>query len=360
MSRLKSSGSLETLLKRGPADIVDIGPASESACSCAGSSSYAASAESGESSGEFSTGTSASIGVASSREEMTPLRDLRTGVSSAPAHVSLSSVSARPRIDSMPARPITPISEKLPGALRSPPDDTDVVFESLIRSMSGRYMLALPSEYDLTHLTLPVRDQMNRSTCAAMVGSTISESHVKSRNRGHNKHLSPEFIYYHRSMPVPGMYPRDTMRVMKTVGVPLEEEYPYAHEEEQHDKPGKRVYRSASATMIEGYARVTSVEGLKRSLVELGLCMITLPLYNQGPTFWRRQPGDHEHTSGHAVAVCGYSDSRGCFIMRNSWGPHWNGNGYFDFPYSDWDSVWECWTCFPANVSKKGKTCNVM
>lgn len=265
----------------------------------------------------------------------------------------------RPRFDSLPIVSLECHQQRSQGALRSPPDPEDVVFEKLIRSMSGRYLKELPSEFDLTHLTLPVRDQLDRNTCAAFVGSVIKESHAKKHDETHTEHFSPEFIYYNRQHMIPGMYSRDVFRVMKTQGVPLESEYPYLPADSV-DAPPKRVYRSASQHTIQDYALVTSVEGLKRSLVELGICMMTLPMYNQTARFWRPIGDAPESTSGHAVAVCGYSDSKGGFIVRNSWGPHWNGNGYFMFPYEDWPYVWECWTCFATPIVKKDKSCAVM
>ena len=36
---------------------------------------------------------------------------------------------------------------------------------------------------------------------------------------------------------------------------------------------------------------------------------------------------------GHAVMAVGYDDSKGAFIVRNSWGTDWGIKGYFYLPY---------------------------
>ena len=37
---------------------------------------------------------------------------------------------------------------------------------------------------------------------------------------------------------------------------------------------------------------------------------------------------------GHACVLCGFSDDKQCFIVRNSWGENWGDGGYFLLPYN--------------------------
>lgn len=259
----------------------------------------------------------------------------------------------RPPGTSLPAV----LGENIPtGALRSPDDGRDLIFEHLLRSPSGRYVVELPEELDLRGDLLTPRNQWDRPTCAAFAGSTIGEFHAKRSDPSFNEYLSPEYIYKNRDPPnTLGMYPRDVFKVMKDHGVALETDYPYQRFEGLATRPSWRATRNASRQKIANYARVTTIDGLKRSLYEIGICMMTLPMYNTSDIFWRREPGQPESTNGHAVAICGYSTRRGGFIARNSWGANWNEGGYFIFPYADWPYVWECWTCVTISRSKERK-----
>lgn len=83
----------------------------------------------------------------------------------------------------------------------------------------------------------------------------------------------------------------------------------------------------------------------------LGIPVYTdFPDYGSNPsTSYYDHPGPDSSLGGHAVFIAGYDDNaggagRGGFLMINSWGPTWNGNGRvwlsYDFVQDD---VWEGW-----------------
>ena len=53
---------------------------------------------------------------------------------------------------------------------------------------------------------------------------------------------------------------------------------------------------------------------------------------------------------GHAVSIVGWNEEG--FIIRNSWGKMWNGNGHVIYSYEDFEDGmhWEIWT----TIDKKG------
>lgn len=237
------------------------------------------------------------------------------------------------------------------GALKSSYDPRDWIFEQLMKGPGG-YYLDLPDEFHLHQYECPVREQGSRGTCAAISGATMIE--IKCKMRGSKKigHMSAEFIYYHRSnKPASGMFGRNVFQVLKEYGTVPEDMYPYQSKDNQAPVPSKRIMQKAAKYRIDGYARINTVEGLKRALVELGPCYISLPLYETRPQFWR--PGSVE-PEGHALVVVGYN--REGFILRNSWGHDWNDAGHIVFPYSDWDCQLECWTCIESRDTHKKKS----
>lgn len=225
------------------------------------------------------------------------------------------------------------------GALKSPDDPSDWIFEHLAQGPLGTYRSEFPEEYDLRQYSQRSRDQGVRGTCAAFTAAAIKEIQ-ESRDCGFNEWMSPEFIYYHRNnKPAKGMYGRNVFQILQRIGSVPESAYPYQIDDDA-PPPTKKLYEHAARYRIANFARVTTVDGLKRALLELGPCYLLLPLYSNRPEFWRSSLNE-KCNGGHAVAVIGYN--RNGFILKNSWGPKWNGDGHIIFPYTEWGIQWECW-----------------
>lgn len=245
------------------------------------------------------------------------------------------------------------------GALRSPVDERDWVFESLTHGRDGSYMMDLPAEFDLRKWSTPIRDQGSRGTCAAMSGAAIKEIHEKQKG-GSDEWLSPEFIYYHRdNKPASGMYGRNVFQVLQRVGTVPEALYQYETKDNKTKSPTKKMIETAAKYRITNYARVDTIDGVKKALIELGPCYMSLPLYKRRPEFWRPLTTEKPGT-GHATLIVGYNEHG--FILRNSWGAEWNGDGHILFPYEDWPRHWECWVSIDKShdEKKKKKTCTII
>jgi len=114
----------------------------------------------------------------------------------------------------------------------------------------------------------------------------------------------------------------------------------------------------ACSRRLSGFSRIHTINGAKHALVENGPLFIALPLYNNGPAFWKSDggslsqaalcPSDSDKTCDfHVVAIEGY-DTNG-FFFRNSWGADWGNNGCGYLPFNDWNRVVEAW----IGVSRK-------
>lgn len=235
-------------------------------------------------------------------------------------------------------------ADGIDGALRSAPSPDDYIFEQLALGADK----TIPDVYiDLRKYSKPSRHQHKRGTCAAFAAATIREIQEHMISASANlPMLSPEFIYHHRkNKPAEGMFGRDVLTIMRDIGTVPEQMYPYDDISEPSRYPSHQHYEDAADHKISNFARVMTSKGLMRAIGEVGPCYLVLPLYDTRPHFWRKRARDSSKPSsdpcGHSVAVVGFNDIG--FILKNSWGPTWNGDGCILFPYDDWDSHWECW-----------------
>jgi len=220
----------------------------------------------------------------------------------------------------------------------SPTDERDFIFSS-----SKEY----PEELDYRDELQPIRNQGDQGSCWAQSACCMKEWQER-RESGLNEYLSPQFFYNNRYNIYDkdkdndyGMYGRDTMRILKNIGVCLEKTYNYGIIQDKSDIP-KQCYKEALKYKIKSYARVYGVKQLKKSLFINGPCLISFPVNNKGVKMWQKKEGETNSYGGHAMTIVGYNNEG--FIIRNSWGKDWGTNGYCIYPYQDWGSHWEIWT----------------
>jgi C1A family cysteine protease len=221
---------------------------------------------------------------------------------------------------------------------KSPKDKKDYIY------IGGN--ISVPQVLDYRSDLQPVRNQGSQGTCYAQTVACVKEWQEK-KDSGFNEYMSPQFFYNNRLNKYDtdptndyGMFGRDVMKMMQSIGICRESNYPYGKIENK-DAISPSCFDEAKKYLIKSYAQVTSVDTLKQSLVSNGPCLITFPVYNNGQYFWRKT-GDQKLEGGHAVTVVGY-DNDG-FIIRNSWGSDWGDHGYTRYRYNEWGAHWEIWT----------------
>jgi len=223
------------------------------------------------------------------------------------------------------------------GCRLSKPDDRDFVYETVARS-TGRNFRNLPRVMDLREFSLPVRNQGNQPTCAAFVAATMKEINEKKNGDDLNdSYMSPRYIYVHRnSHKIDGMCGREVFKILRQYGSLPEK---LISDIDESDLTTPEMHEYAINHRIKFYMRITTLTGLRGALNEIGACYITLPVYDEASiTFWR---GDGDPDSFHALTAVGYNEEG--FVLRNSWGVTWNGDGHVLLPYNDWKYVRECW-----------------
>lgn len=253
------------------------------------------------------------------------------------------------------------LKQTILNATISPPDTRDLIYDNIIKLESETE--TLPKTLDYRKQLQPVRDEGQQGTCYAQSAACMKEWQ-EMQDYGLNEYLSPQFLYNIRdnlyddiSSNNEGMYGRNVMKLLKNIGICLEKSYRYERIENRN-KMATKYFLEAKEHRIQSYARITTLDGLKTSLVKNGPCLIVLPVYNNTTQFWYKHSTTEKILGGHAMTIVGYnSDS---FIIRNSWGVSWGDNGYTYYYFKNWGLHWEIWTTIDEKSNKSNLDKNNM
>lgn len=231
------------------------------------------------------------------------------------------------------------------GLIPSPEDKRDILMSSLLPEFS------IPRKFQVSKIT-PVRNQEQEGSCvgfACVVGMKESQE-----QKEHDRfiELSPRYVYeeskktdeFHPDgMPCvqngefDGTSIKAAMKVLQKKGV-CEERY-WEYKACHLSDPMPKADENAMLYRIKAYARLDSLEAMKKSLVVNGPFVIGVPVYSN----WSSQevwttgkipmPNNSEHRGAHALCVVGYDDDTQLFKFKNSWGKEWGDKGYGYLPY---------------------------
>jgi C1A family cysteine protease len=220
-----------------------------------------------------------------------------------------------------------------------------------------------PETVDLRPWASPVEDQGQLGSCTAQAGAGLIE-YYERRAFGHHVEASRLFLYkttrgLMKSKGDSGAYLRTTMGAMVIFGVPPEPYWPYTDAAGAFDKePPAFCYAFAQNYKTikyyrhdpPGLAGPRVVDRLKTYLAAGHPAMFGFTVYSSieqaGATGRIPYPTEREKIEGgHAVVAMGYDDkltirngagrveTKGAFLIRNSWGTGWGEGGYGWLPY---------------------------
>jgi len=146
---------------------------------------------------------------------------------------------------------------------------------------------------------------------------------------------------------------RDGVKTLVDLGGCSETIWPY-NESMVFTKPADCAYQEALQHKISLYMRLDTLSDIKHCLADGFPVCFGFTVYSsfEGPTVASTgivtMPTMFEDcVGGHAVLAVGYDDSKQMVIVRNSWGPNWGLQGYFELPYayiSNPDLASDFWT----------------
>lgn len=218
----------------------------------------------------------------------------------------------------------------------------------------------LPSHFELD--TVPVKNQGSMPTCTAHAASIMVEYFNMKQESGGHKTFSTNYIFGRRDVGVDGkgMSLRDALKILKTYG-----DCPLA------DAPGNEEYSKARASLelkgldkldkiayphrISSYFRCESDDEVKTALINHGYVIINMPTYKYCIVDDVYTPTTNKIKGYHAAIIYGWDDTQG-WLVQNSWGSKWAGDGRFILPFNY--PIVEYWGASDAVIGEGLKTPN--
>lgn len=196
----------------------------------------------------------------------------------------------------------------------------------------------LPTEYSCP-AKVPVKNQGTKPTCVAHAAASLVEYHHKRQHDNNYRAFSTEFIYGTRDIGYyvgDGMMIRNALNTIRKYGVPFKTDCPGNNDvKEAMENINEKVdhYRElAYPHRVSTYYRCYTNDDIKTALVKHGPVLVSMNTYKGATIVNDTYTYDPKAEFGrHCVMVYGY-DERG-WLIQNSWGTFYAGDGRFVMPF---------------------------
>ena len=225
-------------------------------------------------------------------------------------------------------------------------DHRDIVLDHVIDQVLDFVATLSPSPTN-TLRSVPIQDQKNTSCCVSIA---VVHTLCKQWNRTDFNYF---FINNYRSLleslSDSGMSPREAYTFLYFYGCALRDTYP---DDKVWINDGtvktreipKQVIEQSRQFCIKAFGTIHSPDVVTEVLrigqqhpTLFGDVTITLPIFNDSPTFWRSTtPSSETARFWHDVTAVDYSEERDSYKLQNSWGPDWAEGGFTWITKDDW------------------------
>lgn len=200
-------------------------------------------------------------------------------------------------------------------------------------SLSGQQV---PSSFSRNDYLTSIKDQGQAGTCVAFAAVACVESCVKIALNDSSKYvdLSEAHLFHYGGGNVnSGWYLSSAANYFQNPGVPPEEYFPYnpATVASGSSKSGWQNY----VTKTNSWQSLGNTAAIKDYIYNYGPVLARFNVYSD---FFYYKSGVYKYVSGykvggHAVCIYGWDDNAACWLVKNSWGYSWGGNGCFRIAY---------------------------
>lgn len=194
-----------------------------------------------------------------------------------------------------------------------------------------------PLNFELDNLP-KVKNQGSKPTCVAHAASSVVEYHYQ-REHETRRVFSTEFIYGFRGALYyvgDGMRIRDALNTLKDYGDPFNTTCPGNNdyiEAMKHVEENLMDYvLNAQPYMIASYYRCNNEDEVKTALMNHGPVLVSMNTYKNAKIVDDVYTYDTNNDSGrHCVMIYGWNEKG--WLIQNSWGNTWAGDGRFILPF---------------------------
>jgi hypothetical protein len=209
----------------------------------------------------------------------------------------------------------------------------------------------LPTSLDLRPSCVGLVDQLQQGACVANghyfdLARKLGGGFIPSRQFMHNstKVLGGYVGQY-------GVYVRDALQALSTIGVCEEHQYPYL-DQANNTIPGPEIYAAAKPNLIADYEAVIPVGPMRTEeervhricsalnegmIVGLGIRVTESIFSLKGRWFehkYQVEDANHPAVGRHYMYIVGYDMDSKTFILANWWGEDYGDKGYLGLPFS--------------------------